>query len=173
LAKIQGYIADILMPPLSPFEITAAFALSGLLRGLAVALCAGFALWWIVPNPVLVDPGVLLFYVVMGSLMMSTAGFIAGVLANRFEQLGLIQSVIVAPLTFLSGTFFSIQQVPPTMRALLNFNPVFYMIDGFRSGVTGQADAVEGVGVLVMLAVNVLLFLLAQRLVARGTRLKT
>lgn len=171
IAKIQGSISDLLMPPLSPAELVWGFALGGVTRGVICGIAVGVAMvlvvhvgianWWLV-----------LFHAVAASLLLSLLGILAALWAEKFDHIAAVTNFIVMPLSFLSGTFYSIDRLPSAFRFVADFNPFFYMIDGFRAGFIGHADASIAIGVVVMIAINVILLVLTHILFARGYKLK-
>ncbi len=171
IAKIQGSIVDTLMPPLSSAEILTGYALGGVARGAAVglAVCAPvFLALGIAPA----HPIWALLFIVLGALAMALAGLIAGVFCTKFDQMAAITNFVVTPLAFLSGTFYSISDLPGPVYALSHANPVFYLIDGFRFGVIGVSDSAPLLSAAVALTTCAGLWFWALRLIARGTGLK-
>jgi ABC-2 type transport system permease protein len=171
ISKIQGNIVDLLMPPLTPLERTVGLAGGGLTRGLVVGVATWVAMVPVVPVG-LAHPGFILFHAVMASLLMSLVGVLAGVWAEKFDHMAAITNFIVTPAAFLSGTFYSAERLPPLWQGVAHANPLFYMIDGFRYGFIGHADGSLAAGLLVMIAVNAALALLAWRAFAVGYKLK-
>jgi ABC-2 type transport system permease protein len=171
IAKVQGNIVDVLMPPLSAGELTLGIAGGGVTRGLTVGLAAGLAMWIFVPLRIH-DPAVLLFHAVNGSLMLSLLGMIGGIWAEKFDHIAAVTNFVITPFSFLSGTFYSIERLPETWQIVAQFNPFFYLIDGMRYGLIGRADGVIALGLVVVPAVNALLWLVAHRMFATGYRLK-
>ena len=171
ISKVQGNIVDVLMPPLSPAEFTLGYALGGVTRGLAVGLVVGLAMAIFVPIKV-VHPGLVLFHAVAASLMLSLLGLIGGIWSEKFDHIAAVTNFIVTPLSFLSGTFYSVERLPESWRFLAHANPFFYMIDGFRYGFIGHADGSLAAGVAVLVGANAALLWLCHRMVATGYRLK-
>jgi len=171
IAKVQGNIVDLMMPPLSGAEQTVALAMGGVARGLVVGVVvwAGMALF--VPIRV-ADPLLILYHAVMGSLMLSLLGMLGGIWADKFDHMAAITNFLVTPLSFLSGTFYSIERLPHDLHVLALINPFFYMIDGFRAGFIGHSDASLAVGAVVVGLVNLGLALLSWRLFSIGYKLK-
>ncbi|MBY8976717.1 ABC transporter permease [Rhodobacteraceae bacterium NNCM2] len=171
IAKVQGNIVDTLMPPLSAFELLAGYALGGVTRG---ALCALVLVIVVFPVLSIMPAHVvwLIVFVVLGSLMMSFAGLLAAIYAEKFDQTAAITNFIITPLSFLSGTFYSIMVLPPVFQAISRVNPIFYLIDGARYGALGVSDANPWVGLAVITAVNLGLGLLCWRWFSTGYRLK-
>jgi ABC-2 type transport system permease protein len=171
IAKVQGNIVDMLMPPLSAGEQTLAVALGGVARGVVVGLAVTLTMTLFVRIHVHA-PLYIVFHAVAGSLMLSLLGMIGGIWADKFDHMAAVTNFIVTPLSFLSGTFYSIDRLPEGWHALALVNPFFYMIDGFRYGFIGHADGPLGLGLgLVALADAVLLFV-TWRMLATGYKLR-
>jgi len=171
IAKFQGSIVDLLMPPLSPLELTLGLALGGVTRGLVVGVVVAAAMAVVVPIH-LVAPALALFHAVAASLLLSVLGIIGAIWADKFDHIAAVTNFIVTPLSFLSGTFYSIKQLPQVWQGVALWNPFFYMIDGFRSAFIGRADGSIVVGIIVMTALNAALLALCHVLIARGWKLK-
>jgi ABC-2 type transport system permease protein len=171
IAKIQGNIVDLLMPPLRPGELMFGLIAGGVTRGLLVAIAVTLAM---LPFVALVPrhPGLIVFHALGGSLMMALLGLLGGIWAEKFDQMAALTNFVITPLAFLSGTFYSIAQLPEPFHTVAAINPFFYLIDGIRFGFTGHADGSLLLGILMVIAVNAALWLLAHRLLARGYRLK-
>ncbi|MGH8750974.1 MAG: ABC transporter permease [Burkholderiales bacterium] len=138
-SKITGNIIFILLPPLSHWEIFLAYTLAAVVRGLVVGLGVFLVTLWFAALPVKYPLWMLLF-AFFGSAILGAMGIIAGVWAEKFDQMAAFQNFIIVPLTFLSGVFYSIHSLPPFWQAVSRFNPFFYMIDGFRYGFFGLSD---------------------------------
>jgi ABC-2 type transport system permease protein len=171
ISKVQGNIVDVLMPPLSPAEFTLAYALGGTTRGVVVGLAVGLAMWAFVPLHIL-HPGIVLYHAVAASLLLSTLGLVGGIWSEKFDHIAAVTNFVVTPLSFLSGTFYSVERLPDSWRFAAHLNPFFYMIDGFRYGFIGHADASPPLGIAVLAAANAALLLLCHRMVATGYKLK-
>jgi ABC-2 type transport system permease protein len=143
----------------------------GVTRGLLVALVVGLAMLPFVALQ-LAHPAAILFYAFSGSLMLALLGLLGGIWAEKFDQMAAVTNFVITPLSFLSGTFYSIQQLPGPFQAIAHVNPFFYLIDGLRFGLTGQADGSIWLGAVVVVLVTVGLWLLAHRLLVIGYRLK-
>jgi ABC-2 type transport system permease protein len=172
IAKIQGNISDLLMPPLSPAELVLGIAMGGVTRGLAVGLAVGIAMACAVPIAI-ADPALILFNAVAASLLLSVLGILAALWAEKFDHIAAVTNFLVMPLSFLSGTFYSIERLPPPFHLIAELNPFFYMIDGFRAGFTGHADGSTLTGIVLLTTLNVALLALAYHLFQRGYKLKT
>jgi len=171
IGKIQGNIIDILMPPLRTGELMFGLVAGGVTRGVLVAVVVSVAMTPFVP---LWPAHVLLvaFHAVAGSLMLALLGLLGGLWAEKFDQMAAVTNFVIMPLSFLSGTFYSIAQLPEPFHTIAYVNPFFYLIDGIRFGFTGHTDGSVAIGVVVVLLTNVALWLFAHRLVAIGYRLK-
>ena len=171
ISKIQGNIVDTLMPPLSPGEILTGYVIGGVVRGLACALAVMAVIFpWagIWPG----NPLWMLWFALSGSVMMALLGLLAAIQAQRFDQMSAITNFVITPLSFLSGTFYSITALPAAFQAVSQINPFFYLIDGFRYGALGSGDASPWAGFVVTVGVNLALWALAWRWLARGYKLK-
>ena len=171
IAKVQGSIVDVLMPPLNANELTFGYALGGATRGVLVGLSVALAMWAFVPIRIH-DPLAVIYYAFMGSLMLSLLGMIGGIWSEKFDHIAAVTNFVITPLSFLSGTFYTIDRLPEAGRVIAQFNPFFYMIDGVRYGFIGHADAPLVTGIIVMFAVNAVLWALTHRMFATGYRLK-
>ncbi len=172
LAKIQGVIIDILMPPLSGSEITFSYVVGGVARGALVGITVSAAVYCFVPFT-LVHPFMAIFHVLAASVMLALFGVLVGVWSQSFDQLSAVTNYIITPLAFLSGTFYPIRALPPLWYTICHFNPFFYMIDGFRYAMIGYSDSSPWLGLGVMFAVNVGLWVVIQVMITRGWRLKS
>lgn len=138
-SRLSGNLVFILLPPLSEFSFFSAYVGAAVVRGLLVglgviAVTAPFGL------PVPHHIGWIMVFALLGSAMMAILGLLAGIVAEKFDQLAMFQNFLIMPLTFLSGVFYSINSLPEFWRTVSHFNPVFYMIDGFRYGFFGVGD---------------------------------
>ncbi|MFP7671922.1 ABC transporter permease [Marivita sp. S0852] len=171
ISKVQGNIVDTLMPPLSALELVLGYLAGGIARGLFVAVAIAIALWLflgILPQ----HPVTALFFVVIGGALMSGIGMVAGVFAEKFDQMAAITNFIVTPLAFLSGTFYSVQSLPPVLNDITHMNPIFYLIDGVRWGMLGVSDSSPWLGASVTVGATIAVNVLAWWFFKRGYRLK-
>ncbi len=171
ISKIQGNIVDMLMPPLSAGELTLAFAAGGVTRGLAVGLAVALAMAVFVPVEIL-HPGAVVFHAVAACVMLSLIGTFAGIWSDKFDHMAAITNFVITPFAFLSGTFYSVERLPEVWRLAAHLNPFFYMIDGFRYGFIGHTDAPVWLGAAVLVAVDLLLWVLVYACFRRGYKLK-
>ncbi|MGH8692918.1 MAG: ABC transporter permease [Burkholderiales bacterium] len=138
-SKITGNIVFILLPPLSHLEFFGAYVLASAVRGVVVGLGVFVITAMFVPVPVQ-NPLWVVAFALLGSAILGTLGIIAGIWADKFDQLAAFQNFVIIPLTFLSGVFYSMHSLPPFWQQVSHFNPFFYMIDGFRYGFFGVSD---------------------------------
>ncbi len=172
VSKVQGNIVDVLMPPLSPAELTLAFVAGGVTRGVLVGLTTGTAMWIFVDLQIH-HPLAIVFHAVAAATMLSLLGLIGGIWAEKFDHIAAMTNFVVVPLSFLSGTFYSIERLPEGWQDVARFNPFFYAIDGFRYGFIDRLDSQLWLSVTVMIALNAALFAFVYRLFATGYKLKS
>lgn len=171
ISKVQGNIVDVLMPPLSAWELTLGYTLGGMTRGIIVglAVAAGMAFFVTLHAE---HPGYILFHAIGASMMLSLLGVIAGVWSEKFDHMAAVTNFVITPLSFLSGTFYSIDRLPEGFRAFAHFNPFFYMIDGFRYGFIGHDAALPLTGLAVVTGTNVVLLTVCFAMIKSGYKLK-
>jgi ABC-2 type transport system permease protein len=172
VSKVQGNIVDVLMPPISPLEMMWAYIAGGVTRGMIVAIASTTAMFFLVDLP-FENPGAIAFFALSASVMLALLGMIAGIWADKFDHMAAITNFVIVPLSFLSGTFYSIERLPEAWQAFARFNPFFYAIDGFRYGFIGQGDAGFWLGAAVMLGIDLVLFLIVHRMLVTGYKLKS
>ncbi len=171
ISKVQGNIVDTLMPPLAPLELVLGYLAGGVARGLFVASAISVGLWLTLGIGIS-HPVWALVFVTLGGVFLGAVGVIAGIFANKFDQMAAITNFIVTPLAFLSGTFYSVQALPAGIQQLTHFNPIFYLIDGVRFGVLGVSDSSPWLGLLVAGGFTTLVALIAWLMFRTGYRLK-
>lgn len=171
VAKVQGNIVDTLMPPLNAGELVIGYLLGGIARGVLVAVVILAAMTLGLGMGV-EHPFWLLIFVLTGAAVLGGLGLIAGIFAAKFDQMAAITNFIVTPLSFLSGTFYSLEALPPLMQTLSHLNPMFYMIDGVRYGVIGVSDSPPLFGLAVCLGTAVVVITICWQLLRSGYRLK-
>ena len=171
-AKIMGTSTDFLTPPLSPLELTIGFSLGAATRGIAVGLVTAIC---VMPFARLGVYNVLaiVYFSLIASLLMGMIGVLAGLWSEKFDQLAAVQNFVVLPMTFLSGAFYLVENLPQPFAAISHWNPFFYLIDGFRYGFIGHAEGSLVIGVA-LTAVLTVVMACANWLVFRsGWRLKS
>jgi ABC-2 type transport system permease protein len=147
MAKIQGNLVDVLMPPLAPWELAIGYVMGGVTRGLIVASTTGLAMLAFIDLSI-AHVWATIYYALIASLLLSEIGVLAGIWAEKFDHMAVITNFVVMPLVFLSGTFYSVRQLPDLFVTFSHWNPFFYLIDGFRYGVVGHADGSIATGAI-------------------------
>lgn len=171
MSKIIGYISDILTPPLGSKEIIIAFTLGAVLRGLMVGIIVTISLIPFVEFT-LYHPLLLAFYILASCTLLGKLGILSGMIANSFDQHSAITSYLITPLSFLSGTFYSVKDLPKILQQINFLNPFFYMIDGFRYCLTNKADGNIIVGICFLVISNIIIYLMLEKLIDKGWRIK-
>ena len=170
-SKITGNLVFILLPPLSHWEIISAYVLAAVVRGLVVGAGVFIATAWF-GHLSFVAPLWILVFALLGAGILGTMGVIAGIWAEKFDQLAAFQNFLIMPLTFLSGVFYSIHSLPPFWLTVSHFNPFFYMIDGFRHGFFGQSDISPWTSLAIVSVFFTALAAIAVNLLKRGYNLR-
>ena len=170
-SKITGNLIFVLLPPLSHWEMFFAYTLASVVRGLVVGLGVFIVTVWFVPMS-FAAPFFIVAFAIFGSAILGTLGLIAGIWADKFDQLAAFQNFLIMPLTFLSGVFYSTHSLPPFWRVASQFNPFFYMIDGFRYGFFGVSDIPPLQSLAIVACFFVVLAGIALRLLATGFKLR-
>jgi ABC-2 type transport system permease protein len=170
-SKISGNLVFILLPPLSHWELFAAYVLAAMVRGLVVGAGVFLVTTWFASLS-FVAPGWIAAFALLGAAMLGTMGLIAGIWAEKFDQLAAFQNFLIMPSTFLSGVFYSIHSLPPFWQGVSRFNPFFYMIDGFRYGFFGQSDVNPVVSISIVTVFFALLAAVAIQMLKSSYKLR-
>jgi len=170
-SKITGNLVFILLPPLSHVEILSAYVTASVLRGLVVGFGVFIITAWFA-HLSFVAPLWIVAFALLGAGILGTLGVIAGIWAEKFDQLAAFQNFLITPATFLAGVFYSIKKLPPFWLAVSHFNPFFYMIDGFRYGFFGQSDVSPWTSLAIVAVFFVALAAIAINLLRRGYKLR-
>ena len=173
VGKIQGNIVDYLMPPLSTGELIAGLVGAALTR----AFLVGFAVWlamllWPGVSVEVRRPELVLWFGLMGALLLSLLGLLTSLWADKFDHAAAVTNFVVTPLSLLSGTFYSVRQLAPTFQKISHANPFFYVISGFRAGFLGTSDSPLLVGGVGLLLLNLALWFVCYSLLRRGWKIK-
>jgi len=172
-SKVTGNLIFVLLPPLSPLDMYAAYVLGAMVRGLVVGLGVFIVTLMMAPGPFsMAHPWWAVAFAILGSGILGTLGIIAGIWADKFDELAAFQNFLIVPLTFLSGVFYSIHSLPPFWQTLSHFNPFFYMIDGFRYGFFGLSDVAPLRSLALVGSAAIILAALALLILARGWKLR-
>ncbi len=171
-AKIMGTSTDFLTPPLSPLELTIGFSLGAATRGLAVGLVTAVC---VLPFARLGVANIfaVLWFGAAACLFMGMTGVLAGLWSEKFDHLSAVQNFVVMPMTFLSGTFYLVENLPEPFATISHWNPFFYLIDGFRYGFIGHAEGSLMIGVIMSLLLTVVMAVACWLVFRSGWRLKS
>jgi ABC-2 type transport system permease protein len=170
-SKVMGNLVFLLLTPLSHRAWFVAYVGSSVVRGLAVGSGVMLATWWFA-QPSVVAPGWILIFALMGASLLGALGLIAGLWAEKFDQMAAFQNFIIMPMTFLSGVFYSIHSLPTFWQQVSHLNPFFYMIDGFRYGFFGQSDVSPWLSLGLVGGAYVLVAALALQLLRSGYKIR-
>ena len=170
-SKVMGSVVFILLPPLSYVEFYLAYMGAAMLRGLMVGFGVLAVTGWFAPLT-FVAPGWILAFAIIGGGIMGSLGIVAGIWADKFDQLAGFQNFLIMPLTMLSGVFYSIHSLPVFWQQVSRFNPVFYMIDGFRFGFFGVSDVAPGISLTVGAASFLVVALTTLAMLRSGYKLR-
>ena len=172
IAKMNGNIIDILMAPLTPSLVIIGYILGGITRSLVVSIC--ILVYVSLFSKLMFHNIFLIFYYgISGCILLGLLGLIAGIVSVKFDQVANFTNLIITPLSFLSGTFYSIAKLPTFFQNISHYNPFFYLIDGFRYSFIGVSDFNILYGALSLLSINIVLFLLCIYIWKIGYRIKS
>ena len=170
-SKITGNLVFLLVTPLSHWAWFVAYVGASVVRGLAVGFGVFAVTVWFAP-PSFAEPWWILVFAALGAGMLGSLGLIAGLWAEKFDQMAAFQNFIIMPMTFLSGVFYSVKSLPGMWQAVSHLNPFFYMIDGFRRGFFGHSDISPWLSLCIVGGSFVLVATVALRLLASGYKLR-
>lgn len=170
-SKITGNLVFLLVTPLSPRVWFAAYVGASVVRGLVVGAGVLAVTVWFGPLR-LAEPWWIVAFGTLGAAMMGSLGLIAGLWAEKFDQMAAFQNFIIVPMTFLAGVFYSVDSLPPFWRAASHLNPFFYMVDGFRRGFFGAGDVAPGISLAVVAASLAAVAAIALRLLHTGYKIR-
>jgi len=170
-SKVTGNLVFVLLAPLSHFEFYSAYILAAVFRGIVVGLGVLLITIWFA-TPTLEYPLWILVFAFLGAAILGSLGLIAGIWADKYDQLAAFQNFIIMPATMLSGVFYSIHSLPPAWQVVSHFNPFFYMIDGFRYGFFGVSDNSPWSSLAIVFCFFVVVSVIALRLLQKGYKLR-
>jgi ABC-2 type transport system permease protein len=170
-SKITGNLVFLLVSPLSPLAWFVAYVGASVVRGMVVGLGVFIVTVWFA-KPTFIEPWWIIVFSVLGSALMGTLGLIAGLWAEKFDQMAAFQNFLIMPMTFLSGVFYSVHSLPAFWQTVSHLNPFFYMIDGFRRGFFGVSDVSPWISLAVVGTSLLLVCTLAITLLARGYKIR-
>ena len=170
-SKVTGNLVFVLLSPLSHFEFYSAYILAAVFRGVVVGLgVLVITAWYGLPS---IDyPLWILTFAFFGAAILGSLGLIAGIWADKYDQLAAFQNFIIMPATMLSGVFYSIHSLPPAWQVVSHFNPFFYMIDGFRYGFFGVSDISPWNSLAIVVCFFIVVSVIALRLLQQGYKLR-
>ena len=171
-SKITGNLVFLLVTPLSHRAWFGAYVGASVVRGLMVGSGVFLVTVWFAPLR-LAEPWWALLFAVLGAAMLGTLGLIAGLWADKFDQLAAFQNFLIMPMTFLAGVFYSVKSLPPVWQAVSHLNPFFYMIDGFRRGFFGASDVSPWISLAIVGTAFIACALLALHLLRIGYKLRS
>ncbi|MGD8327487.1 MAG: ABC transporter permease [Sphingomonadales bacterium] len=173
IGKVQGTILDLLMPPLSSFELMLGFVGGAVTRGVMVAIAVAIPMIFYPGVDIgIAHPLILIYFIISAATMMALAGLLTAIWAEKFDHAAAVQNFIIQPLSLLSGTFYSISVLAPSWQMVSHANPFFYLIDGVRYGMLGHSDGDITLGIWVILGLNLALWTWAQYLFKSGYKLR-
>lgn len=170
-SKISGNMVFVLLTPLSHWELFGAYVLAAMVRGLAVGAGVFIITVWFAKLS-FVSPLWIILFALTGAAILGTMGLIAGIWAEKFDQMAAFQNFLIVPATFLAGVFYSIHSLPPFWQAVSHVNPFFYMIDGFRYGFFGKSDVPPEISLTIVAVFLAVLATMAVRLLKSGYKLR-
>ncbi|MDO9051731.1 MAG: ABC transporter permease [Methylotenera sp.] len=171
-SKVMGNLVFVLLTPLTHLQFFLAFLIAAIIRGMVVGLCIYLVAMWFVDLQ-LANPWMIIAFALLGSALLGTFGIIAGIWADRFDQMAAFQNFIIMPLSFLSGVFYSIHSLPPFWQKVSQLNPFFYMIDGFRYGFFGKGDVSPLISLTIVGASFLVLAWITLRMLKSGYKLRS
>lgn len=170
-SKMNGSLVFVLLSPISTMEFFTAFILAAVIRGVLVALVVYLVAMLFIDLP-LVAPGAIVIFAVLGSAILGALGLVAGIWAEKYDQLSAFQNFFILPLSFLSGVFYSIESLPGAWYTVSLFNPFFYLIDGFRYGFFGISDADVNTSLVVSIGFLIMISLLCLLMLQKGYKMR-
>ena len=171
-SKVMGNVIFLLLTPLRPWQLFVGYVGASVVRGVVVGLGVLISTVWFVNISYISHWGWLLAFLVLGAALLGTLGLLAGIWAEKFDQLATFQNFIIMPATFLSGVFYSIHSLPSFWQKATHLNPFFYMIDGFRYGFFGVSDVSPWLSLSIVLMALVAVSVIVMALLARGYKLR-
>ena len=172
IGKIQGNIVDILYAPLSAGEVTFAITLAAVTRSVMIAFIS-ICIFHLIIDFEIKNYFILILYTFLSSFILGALGIVAGLWAEKFDHMATVTNFIIVPLSFLSGTFYTIDKLPVYLQTISKANPFFYMIDGFRYSFIGQSDGSLIVGFFYLTILSFIMFIIAFILYKKGYKIKS
>jgi len=171
-SKFQRSIEELLVSPSSHGVMIAGYVSAGVFRGVLVGTLV-FGVSFFFTHPVIYNLGLIVFFIILTSVVFALGGLLNGILAKKFDDISIFPTFVLTPLTYLGGVFYSIHSLPPFWRTISKFNPVLYMVNGFRYGFYGVSDVPVGISIIILLVFAGILIGTNLVLLRKGTGLKT
>jgi len=171
IGKIQGNIVDILYAPLTAGEVTTAIILAASTRSIMIAIIS-IIVFSLVIDLTIVSFIYIIVFTFLSSFILGSVGFIAGLWAEKFDHMASVTNFLIVPLSFLSGTFYTIDRLPHVLQTISELNPFFYMIDGFRYGFIGKSDGTIVYGIIYLTILSFITWFISYLLYKRGYKIK-
>ena len=172
IGKIQGNIVDILYAPLSPAEVTISISLAAVTRSVIIAIIS-ILIFKLIIDIEITNYLTLIIFTFLSSFILGNVGIIAGLWSEKFDHMASVTNFVIVPLSFLSGTFYSIDRLPNFLQIISKANPFFYMIDGFRYSFIGNADGSIMVGLFYLAILGFVSWFIAYLLYKKGYKIKS
>ena len=172
IGKIQGNILDLLYAPLSASEVTISVSLASVTRSFIIA-AVSIVIFYLIVGIEIKHFFTLVLFTFLSSFILGNVGIIAGLWAEKFDHMATVTNFVIVPLSFLSGTFYSIEKLPKFLQILSEMNPFFYMIDGFRYSFIGNSDGSIKIGIIYLIILSFLSWLVTYILFKRGYKIKS
>ncbi len=172
MGKVMGNIVDMIGAPLSASEVTLAIILASITRALMISIISVIIFSLVIEIKI---NNYLIFttYLIISSFIMGAAGFVAGLWADKFDHMATITNFIIVPLSFLSGTFYSVEKLPDFLVIISNYNPFFHMIDGFRYSFINSMDGSIKFGLTYLIILSIIMWIIAYTLYKKGYKIKS
>ncbi len=172
MSKMMGTIQDIIGSPLSSGEVTTSIILASVTRGFLISIISSIIFYFFLDLKIN-SYIIFIIYLFLGTFMLGSLGFIAGLFANKFDEMATITNFLIVPLSFLSGTFYSINRLPEFLQTISYYNPFFHMIDGFRYAFINQMDGSIKFGIIYLSVLSVIFWMIAYYLFKKGYNIKS
>ena len=172
ISKIQGNIVDLLYAPLSAAEVTIAISLASVTRAVIIAIISIITFMLLIEIQI-TNYLTLIAFTFLSSFILGNVGIIAGLWSEKFDNMATVTNFVIIPLSFLSGTFYSIERLPGLLKTISEFNPFFYMIDGFRYSFIGQSDGSITVGLVYLTILSLVSWFITYLLYKNGYKIKS
>lgn len=171
-SKFMKNIEELMVSPTPVWVVIAGYITGGVLRGVVVGgLVLGVALFF--TNLSILHLGTVLLFMVLTSILFSLGGLLNALFANNFDEISIIPTFVLVPLTYLGGVFYSVNALPEFWRNISHFNPILYMVNGFRYGFFGISDVSISLSLVILLLANAIFLAANWYLLKRGTGLKS